>query len=221
MLKKLKSLFIEEDASTEKEPAIAPPKIKKASPSDDVAIPNTQSEKAPAGKITNKFMNVLLGAMDKNNLEGFDYLEFKQSLRSLEKMNMDEATRYQSAFAMAKTMGATSDNLMQSAGHYIQILNKEEAKFAQALKNQRTKQIGDKEQYIQNTSKVIKQKMAKIEQLQKEIANHKKELGSVEKEINGAKVKLETTNNNFHVTYDLLVNKIKQDVQNIKQYLKG
>ena len=57
-------------------------------------------------------------------MEGFDYLEYKQSLQSLEKMNMDNQTRYQSAFAMAQTMGAKAKNLIDSAQYYLKVMQK-------------------------------------------------------------------------------------------------
>ena len=40
-------------------------------------------------------------------------------------MPMDEQTRFQSAFAMAQTLGATTEHLMHSANHYLEILKKE------------------------------------------------------------------------------------------------
>ena len=110
MLKKLKSLFIVEDESNakgtveKKEPEVIQDKSKSGEepiPSGDISVP------VDDGKIDQKFVDVLLKAIDNQNMEGFDYLEYKQSLQSLSKMDMDESTRYKSAFAMAKTMGAT------------------------------------------------------------------------------------------------------------------
>ena len=81
-----------------------------------------ESPAGDPGKVNDKFTEVLFSAMERDNQEGFDYLEFKQSLRSLEKMPMDEATRYQSALAMAKTLGANPVLLQQSAAHYLNVL---------------------------------------------------------------------------------------------------
>ena len=113
MLKALKSLFIieEEDSKSKSTSKTKSKQAPKAKPATNTVSSIKESTKGRAGKVDSKFMNVLLKAMDNNNLEGFDYLEFKQSLKSLEKMPMDEATRYQSAFAMAKTMGASAAQL--------------------------------------------------------------------------------------------------------------
>ena len=82
--------------------------------------------------------------MEKANIEGFDYLEYKQSLKSLAKMPMDERTRFQSAYAMAQTMGASVGHLIKTAQHYIDILAAEEKKFETALANQKKLQCNYK-----------------------------------------------------------------------------
>ena len=113
MLKKLKALFVEEDESTASNDGIS--QKKSGGNVDEKAYaktePSIDASSAGTERPSKKFIEVLLGALDKNNLKGFDYLEFKQSLQSLAKMPMDEATKYQSAFAMAQTMGATPEKI--------------------------------------------------------------------------------------------------------------
>jgi len=220
---RLKSLFIVEDAAArkkkkEKSAEKATSKTN-PTPSKQQTAPATNPNVEP-GKVTSKFMDILMAAMDKNNLDGFDYLEFKQSLKSLEKMPMDEATRYQSAFAMAKTMGATPEQLVKTAGHYVAILQQEEKKFGQALAAQRTKQIGGRENQIKQMEAGIQQKAEHIKKLTQEIEADQKKLATVKSEISGAVVKVETTKNNFIASFDSLVAHIQKDIDNMKQYLK-
>ena len=124
MLDKLKSLFVVEDEEDKKTNASG--KTKSGEPTG--AIKNEKKEvpisslSPSSGKVNSKFLEVLLKAMDANDLDGFDYLEFKQSLKSLEKMPMDEKTRYQSAMAVAQTLGGSPQQLVQTAQHYINIL---------------------------------------------------------------------------------------------------
>jgi len=228
MLKKLKNLFIVDDEKfieneTGETPTKAQPKGKAPSnpspPSTDSTPPPPVSSAGP-GKASSKFVQVLLGAMDKANLEGFDYLEYKQSLKSLEKMPMDEKTRYISAFAAAQTMGATPDKLVQAANHYLNVLKKEDQKFEQALVNQRSKQVGNKQQQIKQSELLIKEKSEQIKKLTLEIEQHKKLREKLSKEISGATIKVEQTKNNFIASYQLLVAQIKEDIEKIKLYLK-
>ena len=184
--------------------------------------PTTQAPtaKPTGGKVTDKFMNILLGAMDKNNLDGFDYLEYKQSLQSLQNMNMDEATRYQSAFAMAKTMGATPKKLLETANHYLNILKTEEQKFGQALVSQKDKQIGNRQQRLDQLAKAVEQKRKQIAQLTKEIEAHEQESAQIREQITDSTVKVENTKNNFVVTYQLLTSQIQEDIRKMQSYLK-
>jgi chromosome segregation ATPase len=221
MLKNLKSLFIvddEEDKGKGKSKGKAPA-AKKSTPPKATPVKSESKEGAP-GKVTNKFMDVLFAAMEKSNMEGFDYLEYKQSLQSLAKMPMDEQTRYQSAFAMASTMGANMQKLVQTAQHYLKVLGAEETKFEEALANQKNQQIGKKKEQIESTEAIIKQKSAQIKKLTQEIEQHRKKSETLQKEIGQATVKVETTKNNFIASYNSLVSQIQQDIENIKKYLK-
>lgn len=234
MLDRIKKLFIVEDDDPLKkaleqksqETAEAEAKVQeKATPTHKPSAPSGVKNARPTvkptgGKVTDKFMDILMSAMDKNNIEGFDYLEYKQSLQSLQNMQMDEATRYQSAFAMAKTMGATPSQLLETANHYLTVLQTEEQKFAQALTNQKSKQIGDRQQRIDQLAQNIAQKEKQIEQLTKEIEVNRQETNKIKEQISDSTVKVENTKNNFIVTYQLLTSQIKGDIEKMKQYLK-
>ena len=230
---RLKSWFVVDDGGTPSNKKTAkkttPTKTNKKAASKETTQSSSSQSTAPstdststvgAGQVTDKFMSILLGAMDKNNLEGFDYLEFKESLNSLAKMPMDEQTRYQSAFAMAQTMDATSEKLIKTAAHYINILEKEEKKFGQALAAQRTKQIGGRESHIKKMEEGIQQKAAQIKRLTEEIEADQKKLKVVKEEISGAVIKVETTKNNFVASFNSLVRQIQNDIDNIQKYLK-
>ena len=103
MFKNLKSLFIEEteDGSKKDQTEEIEPLGKTVKGNASTPTVPVYGMKASPGKVSTKFMEILFKAMEDNNLDGFDYLEFKQSLKSLEKMPMDETTRFKSAFDMA------------------------------------------------------------------------------------------------------------------------
>lgn len=230
MLKKLKSLFVIDEETPEeklnnkmkpkaKESSSPRPAAKKQSSSSSPVVSKASSINV-TGKVTTKFLDALLKAMDEQNLEGFDYLEYKQSLQSLSKMSMDEATRYQSAFAMAQTMGASANNLTNSAKHYLNVLAEEEKKFEQALLNQRNRQINDKQEELKRLKMSIESHQQQIEKLNKEIQSYKKKMDTLTNTLAASEAKLEGTKNNFLVTYQKLVDQIQSDVDKMNQYLK-
>src|SRR5688572_16478518 len=112
------------------------------------------------GQVQDKFLEVLFGALESNNQEGFDYLEFKDFLRSLANVPMDDATRFKSAFATAQTMGATKEKILSTARVYMDVLSKEEIKFQEALTGQRDKNLTAKQHDIKKHEQSIQDKNA-------------------------------------------------------------
>ena len=230
MFKKLKSIFIIEEEGAQK----TAPKAAVQSKSSDtkpsttaakqpdaqpVSKPTYDKNNPPKGRPDEKFINRLLGALEQHNVEGFDYLEYKQSLQNLGKVEMDEATKYQSALAMAKTMGATNTKLIDSATHYLKVLSKEEAKFLDAFKTQQTKQTSNRNQQIENLQKGIAQREAQIKKMQQEIEAAKKSLEEQKNNNNQANARVQATKDNFYHAYHIVVEQISDDLEKMKKYL--
>lgn len=223
MLKKLKSLFVVEEASDRTAPDQNDQQIPKELKSEEKFTEfsgESSSVVTPVeGAPDPKFVDVLLKAIENANKEGFDYLEYKTSLQSLQKMDMDEHTRYKSAYAMARTLGLTKDKLLQSADHYIAILKSEEKKFKDALLNQKAKQVGDREVMLKNIEKTIAEKHAAIEKLKAEIENSQQQFIKVRDEISDAVQKIDNTNAQFmHALQSVLV-QITEDRTRIQNYI--
>lgn len=230
---KFKGVFIQPDQNAAVNQPVkteqkAPPTTSKedvkatAAPSNNRDTPSvkpTFSAPVGDGTVNEKFMQALFGAMEAANLDGLDYFEFKQSLQNLANMPMDEATRYKSAFAMASTMGATPNKLVNSALHYLEILKTENTKFLQAAENQRVAQVGNKQGQVENLEAVMQQKAEQIKKLTDEIAQHRQDVTKLKEDIAQSTVKVEQTQKDFGATYQSLVGQIEQDVTNMKNYL--
>lgn len=157
----------------------------------------------------------LVDALNKNNLPGFDYLEFKQSLGALERLNIDENTAIISTFATASTMGLTKAKLLETANYYKKVLASEQGKFAQALQQQTKIQIAGKQKEITNTRTVIEQKKAQIDRLHLEIAKHQEYMDKAQAEIEGSKHKIFSAKENFEKTYTAIEGELNDDIQKI------
>lgn len=231
MLKKLKSVFILEDENV----------VKNSNATDDLSTgktsesTSTNTSNSSVSDNSNgvtfdttpidgstpdpKFVEILLKAIEENNLEGFDYLEYKSSLQSLSKMNMDDATKYQSAMAMAKTMGANKNKVIQSANHYLLILSKENDKFQSAVSAQKSKITQDQESGIKNIELSIANKKKQIEQLNKEIEIDTKKLEDMRHNINSSTAKISETTSKFNYAYKIVSQQIADDMKNISSYI--
>lgn len=166
-----------------------------------------------------KSAKFLVGALEKNNITGFDYLEFKQALDALTKMNMDESMAFKSAFATASTMGLTRAKLLETAQYYKKILEQEKGQFQKALQQQVQKQIAGKEHESKSLILTIEQKQKQIARLQAEIEKHKARITDIKTQIDSAASKINATKDNFEVTFDKITEQIDQDLRKIEQYL--
>jgi len=218
-LKKLKGIFVVEAATEGQAADTTTQASEKAETPASKPMPSV-TPAAPVGKASDKFYDILLGAMEANNQEGFDYLEYKKSLQTLAKMPMDEQTRYFSAFAAAQAMGVTPQKLTDSAAFYLKILASEDSKFQDSVNTQRQKQIGNKEKAIADMEATIKAKGEQIAKLTEEIQTHQSDMEKMKAEISDAVVKIETTLSDFHATFDELTTQINKDVENMNKYLK-
>lgn len=217
-LKKFKSVFIEEDTSQ-------PAKQEGAAP-QQTATPNTPQAPAPpptaptpSGSVSDRFVEILASALEKNNQPGFDYFEFRQSLANLAKMAMDEPTRFKSAFAMAQTMGVDQAKLIESATFYLQVLSGEQAKFNEAHAQQRSKLIGNREEEVVNLENAIQQKTQQIAELTRQIEEHRQQSTQIRAEVSESTLKIEKTKSDFEATFTSVVSQLQDDVAKIKQYL--
>lgn len=221
MLKKLRSIFvIDEEEPTAKPSSDAVPDTSKVSSDTGMGSDKSEMVRVKGGEVNERFLNVLLEAMEKHDLDGFDYMEFKRFLKSLDKVSMDEATKYRSAFATGQTMGATKDLLINSAKQYLDILEREQGRFEQAAQNQRSKVIDDKEAAISQLEKSIAAKEEQIKTLTKDIASDKGEIETMKEEISAASAKIQQTQYDFQHAYGHVKGQLEEDIAKIKQYLK-
>ncbi len=223
MFKKLKSLFVVEGpsdgVSTEVNDSETVNNGSFGNQSEMSSSAGSSPNMAESGKPDQKFTDLLLKAIESNNLDGFDYLEYKNSLKSIEQVIPDESMRYKSAFEMAKTMGLSKEKLIQSATHYQNVLVNENKKFRDAVENQKAKQIQGRTEQIQSYEKSIADKQQLIEKLTKEIEASKAQLDTFRKEINDSVVKIDSTNQQFVASYNLVQGQIAEDIEKIKNNL--
>lgn len=219
MLRKIKSLFIVEDKSTPKK---GKGKViqKDESGGKKIDIKLDQSTGEISKSSLDKFLKVLANSMESSNMEGYDYLEFKQALRSLDEIEEDEAKRYITSFTLAKTMGAKKESLIKSAKFYLGILEQEENKFNDSLKKQIDSKLHNRKQSLENLKERKGKKEEQIKKLQLEIKEINKKIGVNQKEMDAAAQNVVSVQKSFHAAYDLIVNQINEDVKKIETYLK-
>jgi len=168
----------------------------------------------------NRSVQFLVNALEKNNIDGFDYIEYKQALSALAALDIDEATAFKSAYATASTMGLTRNKLLKTASFYLEILQKEKTQFEQAVRQQVQRQVAGKDQQAKNYHKSIETKKTQIERMKEQILEHQAKINELMEEIEDAKGKISSTKKNFDKTFELIENAVKADIDKIQVYLK-
>jgi hypothetical protein len=214
MLKNLKSLFV----TSEEVQGTSQTKTPKASENKG---PEIQSGNSVIPKpVDNTIFDRLLLSIENNNQPGFDYLEYRHSLKSLAALPMDEPVKFQSAFATAATMGVTLDKLLASIEFYKKVLRNEEDIFVKASKEQYTVNIENKMKEKEKINAVIKEKSLRIQKLTEEIRTHQTEMEEMGKLIETGDVKIKETTANFNNALQVLISQMDQDAIKLKQYIK-
>ncbi|MEM9836483.1 MAG: hypothetical protein AAF828_08270 [Bacteroidota bacterium] len=166
-----------------------------------------------------RFVDVLMKALERKNLDGFDYLEFKQSLAALGKMDIDGDTAIKSAFATGSTMGLTVDKLLKSAAYYQQVLLDEKSQFEASMQRHFTQRVEGKREETGRLTKQIAEWQSKIDQLNQKIAKAQTTIEKADAQIAAAKQKAQDNQTSFEATLKLVSGAIDQDMENIKRIL--
>jgi len=171
-------------------------------------------------QLDQKSVQALLSALMKNHdTNKFDYLKFKESVSSLEKIVSDESTSYKSAFATASTMGLTKESLLKSVERYKYTLDQERENFAKALLNQRKIKIDGRKSEVQELEQKIKDNRLKIKELEREIDIFQNRIDTVDQDVELANTLLEGTKEKFLNVYNTISDVINSDIQSISKYL--
>ena len=221
MFKNLKSLFIVED----EQPVV---KQETTQNTQNNTQQNTQNTQPVLPQQNNnlsansdpKMMEILLQALEQNNLQGLDYLEFKQSIQATQNLQIDERTRFQSAYAMAQTMGMSYQKLVESSDYYLRVLEREQQRFYETLKQQGEGKNRTMIDEVAAMEQSIADKTAQIAQLQKEINDMQQQSSSTKQQVAEFSQKMEATKNSFDASYNDLCGQIRKDIEKINQYLK-
>ncbi len=225
-LKKFTSIFVVDEGEgsrkNTKPKTVQSPTIEELSSDSEPVesvVPNVDLTEDMTPKVSKRMTQLLLKAMENNNLKGFDYLEFKQALLSLQNMEMDEETRYKSVLTMSKAMGGTLEQVKQSAGHYLDVLKREYLVFQNTLKKRKATYIEQPLQKVEMLLKEKREKAEKIKKLQEEMTLIDQKVNALNAETQAQEKKIKKAKGDFEATYQHMQKVILLDLKKVDQYL--
>jgi gas vesicle protein len=216
--KKILSFFIKES----EEPAKAVPVAKTAAEQPRQVATATVPNVAGTMNIDRKFVEHFVSLLEKANLPGPDYFEYKQALQSMEGLGLGEEKQFQAAWASFKAMGGAKETsiLQTSAEQYLSILDKDRASFLKDVEKAIKERVGalqDEHKKLEESNASLAQQIA---DLQKKMEDNKNRLGQISGEVTEQSAKINANKDSFELTYLSFVEQIKSDLNKINQYLK-
>lgn len=158
-----------------------------------------------------KSLGYLCKALERNNQNGFDYLEFKLALHQLEKMEITGELAIKSAFATASAMGVDKGQVLSSIDRYIKVLQQERTDFDSALESAMKRKIEARKKDIATLEQKIADFRKEIAGIEHAIAEGEKRMKSAAEEIESATGELERAEKTFRETYDQVIHSIEKD----------
>ena len=171
MLNNLMSLFLkpEDDRGegTGNQPPPQPPPVFK---SDVPSVPSLQPLPAGTAESEKKFSDRLGQALADANLPSIDFFEFLKSLEAMAPLIPDEATRYRAALGSLVASGASVENILGTAAHYLKVLEEKEKSFRAYSSEQLKERVSHALAEADRLRNEIRAKGEKIAVLTQEIA---------------------------------------------------
>jgi hypothetical protein len=209
--KKLLGFFIKEEETPS--PIAAPPAPN--APAAPVVVPNA----AGTAEVDLKFVEHFAALLEKANLP--DYFEYKQALKSMDGLGLDEQKQFQASWASFKAMGGVSDPslLTTSAGQYLTILEKDRAAFLKDVEKAIQERVGALQQEMKKLEEDNQTHARQILELQKKIDENRGRQEQISGEVEAQSAKINENRASFETTYQSFAEQINADISKIRQYL--
>ena len=228
MFGKLANLFVEiEDnkESDKKEESKAT-----ATTSETQPAPQPQQQPATASAppptkqiipatINEEMVEFLSSAIEAANLDGFDYIEFRDSLAAMASAPMSEQQKFIAVFATACTMGLTKEKLLDSISHYQNVIEGKKAEFAAHVEAMVAQEVTAREQLKTRKEQEISALAEQIQKAQASIAEKQQEVVTISNEINEQNLHIQQTASSFEATFGFVAGKLEEDKNKIQSYL--
>jgi chromosome segregation ATPase len=161
----------------------------------------------------------IFSAIKEQSKDGMDYIKFKQSVKNLQNMDMDETTSFKSAYATASTLGMSKEELVQSANSYKTVVNKKRDEFIEAMQKGIAEKVTLPTQKVGEMENEIKKIDQKIKELELQKTEYAKLIEATKEDIVEADAKIDSRKAEFVLVYDAFNAILDKDMQQLSNLL--
>jgi hypothetical protein len=155
---------------------------------------------------------------DKANLPGPDYFEFSKMCQAMNTLTDD--VKFTAAFGGLQVQGLTKEKLLESANHYINIIDEDANKFNTAIDQKILADVQSKRSGADQKRKSIADREEMIKNLQQEIANESIEISKLESEASEQEQKANQKSLTYKAACEARKAMITSDLQKINNLIK-
>lgn len=181
-----------------------------------VATPETQ---AAVSKVNEEMHQSLLTLIEENNIDGFDYLEFIESVQKMSAVSLPENEKYKLVYSTAQSFGVTVDKLVDAVDHYLKVLAKHKDGFQAHVNSQVENEVNERKKKIELLEKQTQELNAKIAEITQQIASNTTEISTLNQEAAQQEIKINMVAQDFNTTYEHVVNRMQTDKEKLRSYL--
>lgn len=182
------------------------------------ATPQTQ---ASVSVVNEEMHQSLIKLIEDNNLEGFDYLEFMDSVQKMGAVNLPEAEKYKVVFTTAQSFGVTVEKLLEAVDHYLKVLDGHKSGFDNHVNSQISQEVKSRKDEIANLEKDTEALNLKIAEISQQIAGNTTKISALTQEVAQEELKINMVAKDFNTTYEHVVNRMQSDKEKIRSYLSA
>ncbi|WP_234734332.1 Atg14 domain-containing protein [Tellurirhabdus bombi] len=223
--KKILSFFIKE-APEQPKPAAAPSTAPPQNPGPvmptNVPEPQPQSQ---SGTVAAKFIEHFGSVLERTNLKGPDYFEFREILSNLSNLGLSEEKQFQAAWASFRAMAGPAAGdvsvLTTAAGQYVAALNKDREEFLKSVDTAIAEKVGGLQNEQKNLKAQNEELARQIQELQQRMKANDERLSQINGEVDEQSHKITQNKQAYEMTFDTFVEQIKADILKIQTHLKS
>ncbi|MDR6194970.1 hypothetical protein [Siphonobacter sp. SORGH_AS_0500] len=192
------------------------------SPEQPVSVEPKPAAQTVSGSPDHKFIEHFATVLEKNNLPGADYFEFRATLKNLSNLGLQEEQQFQAAWASFRALNKDINPslLTSTANQYLTTLQSDREAFLRSVDLAVQEKVGG----LQNEQKSLQQEnenlTRQIVEIQNKIASNKERLVKITGEVDEQSGKLQQNRANYEATFLQFTQEINKDIQKIGQYLK-
>jgi hypothetical protein len=215
-------LFIEREEKKEETVSVnTPPSIQNVVPVINPSVLNSSSitqTVSVAQDDLQKFNQHFDGLFEQANLPGPDYFEFSKMCHAM--ATLPDEMKFPAVFGGLQVQGLTKQKLVESANHYISIIEEDAKKFNNAIDQKIVSEVQRKRSDAEQKRKSISDREDMIKKLQEEITNESIEITKLEAEATDQEIKAGQKATTYKAACETRKTMIASDVHKINSLIK-